>query len=109
VLHVRRLVLRSAPFGACCADAHHGRQLGAPDGSGNRRTVDRITVPGKPLKAWDSAGSTCPRKYYLATGRTPASHYRYHEHNVITVGAFVGTTGKSDTSGPAGSSDLLQP
>jgi hypothetical protein len=67
--------------------------------------IDKITVPGKPLKAWDISWVDVPSaKYYLAD-RTNASIdiIDVTNNNVITqIGGFVGNTGKSDTSGPDG-------
>lgn len=67
--------------------------------------IDKIAIPGKPLKAWDIAWVDSPSaKYYLAD-RTNAAVDVVDETTdrvIAQIGGFVGAKKSSDTSGPDG-------
>jgi hypothetical protein len=101
-----RFVLRSAPLALAALMLTSASASSAPPTApATVVRIDKISVPGKPLKAWDISWVDVPSaKYYLAD-RTNASIdiIDVTNNNVITqIGGFVGNTGKSDTSGPDG-------
>ncbi len=101
-----RFVLRSAPLALAAMMLTSATASSAPPTApATVVRIDKISVPGKPLKAWDISWVDAPSgKYYLAD-RSNAS---IDVIDVMTdkvinqIGGFVGSTGKNSTSGPDG-------
>src|SRR5579864_3278965 len=80
-----------------------GAVLNAPPATTVR--IDKIAIPGKPLKAFDiSWVDSSTGHYYLADRSNGAIDVIDGITNTVTaqIGGFVGATGKNDTSGPDG-------
>src|SRR3979409_2045795 len=101
-----RFVLRCAPLAvAAMMLTSTAASAGPPTAPATVVRVDKISVPGKPLKAWDISWVDAPSaKYYLcAPSKARSDVSDIMTNNVIAqIGGFVGNTGKSDTSGPDG-------
>lgn len=71
----------------------------------------KISVPGKPLRAFDISWVDSASGHYYLAGRSNGSVDVVDiATNTVTaqIGGFVGNTGKNDTSGPDGvGSDLF--
>src|SRR3979409_2388051 len=97
-----RFVLRCAPLalGAIMLTSASASSA-PPTAPATVVRIDKIVVPGKPLKGWDISWVDAPSaKYYLAD-RTNASIdvIDVMTNQVINqIGGFVGATGKNDTS-----------
>src|ERR1700687_369843 len=102
-----RFVLRGAPLALAAMMLTSATASSAPPPPAPATVVriDKIAVPGKPLKGWDISWVDAPSaKYYLAD-RTNASIDVIDvmtDKVIAQIGGFVGATGKNDTSGPDG-------
>src|SRR5690242_16129383 len=104
------MLLRFVPRGASVAllamalsSTSAGAILNAPPATTVR--IDKIGVPGKPLKAFDiSWVDPASSHYYLADRSNGAIDVVDGNTDTVTtqIGGFVGATGKNDTSGPDG-------
>ena len=101
-----RFVLRSAPLALAAMMLTSASASSAPPmAPATVVRIDKIAIPGKPLKAWDISWVDAPSaKYYLAD-RSNASIDVVDvmtNHVINQIGGFVGSTGKNSTSGPDG-------
>lgn len=104
------MLLRFVPRGASIAllaitlsSTSAGAVLNAPPATTVR--IDKIALPGKPLKAFDiSWVDAASGHYYLADRTNGAIDVIDDLTDTVTaqIGGFVGATGKNDTSGPDG-------
>jgi DNA-binding beta-propeller fold protein YncE len=100
-----RFVLRGAPLAVLAltlTSASAGATVPAP---ATTVRIAKITVPGKPLKAFDiSWVDSANGHYYLADRSNGAIDVVDGLTNTLIgqIGGFVGATGKNDTSGPDG-------
>lgn len=104
------MLLRFVPRGASIAllaialsSTSAGAVLNAPPDTTVR--IDKIAIPGKPLKAFDiSWVDSASGHYYLADRTNGSVDVIDGLTNTVTaqIGGFVGATGKNDTSGPDG-------
>jgi DNA-binding beta-propeller fold protein YncE len=101
-----RFVLRCAPLAVAAMVLTSASVSSAPPTApATVVRIDKITVPGKPLKAWDISWVDAPSAKYYFADRSNASIdvIDVMTNQVINqIGGFVGNTGKNDTSGPDG-------
>ena len=101
-----RFVLRSAPLALAAMMLTSASASSAPPMvPATVVRIDKIAVPGKPLKAWDISWVDAPSaKYYLADRSNGSIDVIDIMTNRVTnqIGGFVGSTGKNSTSGPDG-------
>src|SRR5258708_12464478 len=101
-----RFVLRSAPLALAALMLTSASASSAPPTApATVVRIDKITVPGKPLKAWDISWVDAPSaKYYLADRSNGSIDVIDVMTNQVInqIGGFVGSTGKNSTSGPDG-------
>jgi len=102
-----RFVLRGAPLTLFTIVLASAPASAAPPPPAPASVVrmDKIAIPGKPLKAWDIGWVDAPStKYYLAD-RTNASVDVVDgttDRIIAQIGGFVGAKSTSDASGPDG-------
>src|SRR5216683_7802953 len=101
-----RFVLRCAPLAVTAMLLTSASASSAPPPApATVVRIDKIAIPGKPLRAWDISWVDAPSAKYYVADRTNASIdvVDVMTNTVINqIGGFVGATGKNDTSGPDG-------
>jgi len=102
-----RFVLRCAPLAAATTilTSASPSLASPPTAPATVVRIDKIAIPGKPLKAWDISWVDAPSaKYYLADRSNGSIDVIDVMTNKVInqIGGFVGNTGKNSTSGPDG-------
>jgi DNA-binding beta-propeller fold protein YncE len=100
-----RFVLRAAPVVLLAITLTSASASAATPAPATTVRIDKIAIPGKPLKAFDISWVDSASGHYYLGDRSNGS---IDVIDVLTdrvtaqIGGFVGATGKNDTSGPDG-------
>ena len=100
-----RFVLRGAPVALLAITLTSVSASAATPAPATTVRIDKIAIPGKPLKAFDiSWVDAATAHYYLADRSNGTIDVIDALTDKVTtqIGGFVGATGKNDTSGPDG-------
>ncbi|HLZ29398.1 MAG TPA: cytochrome C nitrite reductase [Chloroflexota bacterium] len=100
-----RFVLRGVPVALLAVTLTSASATAATVPAPAPVRIDKIAIPGKPLKAFDiSWVDSASAKYYLANRSNGTIDVidALTDSVVTQIGGFAGATGKNDTSGPDG-------
>ena len=100
-----RFVLRGAPVALLAITLTSVSASAATPAPATTVRIDKIAIPGKPLKAFDISWVDAPTAhYYLADRSNGAIDVIDEMTDTVTaqIGGFVGATGNNNTSGPDG-------